>query len=63
MTDEALTSLGMKVPDLLDYSSTNDLVDFSKDLNEQLSSLIDLTENEVVYIKDTVDNMHYADDQ
>lgn len=57
MTDEALTSLGKKVPDLLDYSSGNKLIDFSADLNEQMFKLLDLTEVEVDYIKGKIDNL------
>ena len=71
MTDEALTSLGKKVPDIMDYSDQNALIDFSKDLNAQLYSLVGLTAEEISYIesvvkiKDTVSqyeqmlSMHY----
>lgn len=48
---EALTSLGKKVPDLMDYTSKNKLVDFSKDLDGQLNELVGLTADEVSYIK------------
>ena len=34
MTDEALTSLGKKVLDIIDYTDNNGLVDFSKDVNK-----------------------------
>jgi type II restriction/modification system DNA methylase subunit YeeA len=54
MTDEALTSLGKKVPDMMDYSNKNKLIDFSKDLNEQLYKLVDLTDEEVAYIESVV---------
>lgn len=33
MTDEALTSLGKRVPDILDYTSNNTLIDFNDNLN------------------------------
>lgn len=54
MTDESLTSLGKKVPDILDYSNGNTLVDFSKDLNCQLYNLIGLTDKEIEYIDSVV---------
>ena len=47
MTDEALTSLGKKVPDIMDYSDQNTLVDFQKDLNPQLYALVGLTSDEI----------------
>ena len=54
MTDEALTSLGKKVPDLMDYTNKNKLVDFSNDLDSQLNKLVGLTNEEVEYINGTV---------
>ena len=51
MTDEALTSLGKKVLDIIDYTDNNGLVDFSKDVNKQLYDLIGLTSDEVAYIE------------
>lgn len=50
MTDESLTSLGKRVPDLLDYG-TSGIVDFSKDINEQINQLIGLSNQEIEYIK------------
>ena len=54
MTDEALTSLGKKVPDLMDYTAKNPFVDFSKDLDPQLNKLFGLTKDEVDYINASV---------
>ena len=54
MTDEALTSLGKKVPDLMDYTKKNPLVDFTKDLDDQLNRLVGLTKDEIEYINGTV---------
>ena len=54
MTDEALTSLGKKVPDIMDYSDQNTLVDFQKDLNSQLYALVGLTSDEISYIESIV---------
>lgn len=57
MTDEALTSLGKKVPDLMDYSFKNTLVDFNSDLDEQLFSLCNFTVEERQYIINRVDSI------
>ncbi|WP_294430836.1 Eco57I restriction-modification methylase domain-containing protein [uncultured Treponema sp.] len=54
MTDEALTSLGKKVPDIMDYTNQNKLIDFSKDLNKQLYDLVGLESEEVEYIEKNV---------
>lgn len=56
MTDEALTSLRRKVPDLMDYTSHNKYIDFTKDLNEQVNKLFGLTEKEATYIHEVVIN-------
>ena len=57
MTDEALTSLGKKVPDIMDYSNKNKLIDFSKDLNKQLYKLIGLSPEEISFIESKVREM------
>ena len=57
MTDESLTSLGKKVPDLLDYSSNSTLIDFTKDLNAQLYALVGLTSNEINFIETAIKPM------
>ncbi|MEX0034515.1 Eco57I restriction-modification methylase domain-containing protein [Clostridium butyricum] len=54
MTDESLTSLGKKVPDIMDYTDNNGLIDFSGDVNKQLSDLIGLTDDEVSYIEKVI---------
>ena len=36
LTDESLTSLAKKVPDLLDYSDANGIIDYNGDVNDQL---------------------------
>ena len=45
LTDESLTSLAKKVPDLLDYTDTNSLIDYDKDINTQLYKLLGIDEN------------------
>ena len=57
MTDEALTSLGKKVPDIMDYSNKNKLIDFSKDLNKQLYELVGLSPEEISFIESKVREM------
>ncbi|MDO5332004.1 MAG: Eco57I restriction-modification methylase domain-containing protein, partial [Bacillota bacterium] len=54
MTDEALTSLGKKVPDFGNYKSDNGVLDFSKDLNVQLYELFGLEDDEISYIEATI---------
>ena len=39
LTDESLTSLAKKVPDLLDYSDENGIIDYNGDVNAQLYNL------------------------
>lgn len=55
MTDEALTSLGKRVPDLLNYSN-NDILNFDNDIDSQLYSLLGLTDAEIGYIESRVTN-------
>lgn len=51
LTDESLTSLAKKVPDLLDYTDTNSLIDYDKDINTQLYKLLGIDENGQKYIQ------------
>lgn len=57
MTDESLTSLAKVVPDILDYSDSNNLLDFEKNIDEQLQTLLELTDEQMVYIKEVVDSL------
>lgn len=57
MTDEALTALGLMVPDIEDYSSNNRFIDFEKDIDEQLYKKIELSDEEIDYIKNVVDSL------
>lgn len=54
MTDESLTSLGKRVPDVGNYSFSNHLIDFRNNLNQQLYSLVELTNEEILYIETIV---------
>lgn len=55
MTDESLTSLAKAVPDILDYSNSNRLINFSEDLDSQLFMLFSISEEEQAYVKSVVD--------
>ena len=50
MSNEALSSLAKFVPDLLDYSEDNKMIDFSKDIESQLITLLKLDKSDVEYI-------------
>lgn len=57
LTDEALSSLGKYVPDIIDYSDDNAIINFNKDIDLQLYSLLDLKDSEVSYIKKMIKPM------
>lgn len=57
MTDEALTSLGKKVPDFIDYSSNNKLLNFDENLDNQLAKIFGLTKSEMLYIINMVNSI------
>ena len=56
MTDEALTSLGKKVPHYKSYSNNNGYLNFDKDIDKQLVLQIGFTNDEFNYITETVRN-------
>ena len=58
MTEESLTSLGKKVLDIGDYSSTSP-IDFSKDVEKELAALIGLTSEEMECIEETIKALKY----
>jgi hypothetical protein len=51
LTGDALTSLAKRVPDLVDYTDANGLIDYSKDVNEQLYELFGIDEDNQRYIE------------
>lgn len=51
LTNEALSSLAKKVPDLLDYSNDNRYIDFSGDVNAQLYKLFNIDDKTQNYIR------------
>lgn len=56
MTDESLTSVAKQVPDILDYSDNNGIIDFSGDINNQLYALFDIDESNQIHIKEVLAN-------
>lgn len=54
LTDEALSSLAKWVPDLLDYSSSNKIIDFNKNIDQQLCEFIGFNQEDFQYINDRV---------
>ena len=54
MTDESLTSLAKKVPDLLDYTDNNGLIDYNGDVNGQLYKLFGIDDAQQQYIKEVL---------
>lgn len=56
LSDEALSSLAKYVPDLLNYSNNN-IINFKKPIDEQLYKLLNLTEQEIMYIKRVINTM------
>lgn len=52
LTDESLTSLAKKVPDLLDYSDENGIIDYNRDVNAMLYRLFDINEISQQYIQE-----------
>ena len=57
MTDENLSSLAKRVPDILDYTSKNQFVDFDKNTDKQLKKLMTLSSEEMEYIVTRVDSI------
>lgn len=54
LTDEALTSLAKKVPDIINYSDDNGIIDFDKDVDAQLYTLLQINEEDQIFIKQTL---------
>lgn len=54
MTDEALTSLAKAVPDILDYTDDNGVIDFQGNVNEQLYNLFNIDEPNQQHIREVL---------
>ncbi|EMB73704.1 Eco57I restriction-modification methylase domain-containing protein [Streptococcus mutans] len=57
MTDENLSSLARKVPDLKDYTSKNPYINFNQDINQQLYNMFNLNKREIKYIIERVSSI------
>lgn len=51
MTDESLTSLAKLVPDIGNYKDNNGIINFKKDIDDQLFDLFEITKKEQKYIQ------------
>ena len=54
MTDESLTSLAKKVPDLLDYTDSNGLINYNEDVDMQLYKLFGIDDIQQQYVKEVL---------
>ena len=54
LTDESLTSLAKKVPDLLDYSDENGIIDYNDDVNTQLCKLFGIDDKNQQHIREVL---------
>lgn len=57
LTDENLSSLAILVPDLLDYTKNQKLIDFSEDIDQQLSKLLNLSNEEIDRINNRLNSL------
>lgn len=62
LTDESLTSLAKKVPDLLDYSNANGIIDYNGDVNVQLYTLFGINDKNQQHIKEVLTLKGMIDD-
>ncbi|MDD7340123.1 MAG: Eco57I restriction-modification methylase domain-containing protein [Eubacteriales bacterium] len=63
LTDEALASLGKLVPDITNYTNDNGIINFSEDIDSQLFKLFNLSDEEIDYIKTTVNSQRNKGDE
>ena len=54
LTDENLTSLAMEVPDIVDYSDNNGIINFGADIDSQLFQIFSVDKNTQDYIAKTI---------
>lgn len=54
MTDEALTSLAKRVPDILNYRDDNGLIDFAQNIDSQLYKLFGISKPQQKYIENII---------
>ena len=54
MTDESLTSLAKQVPDILNYTDNNGLIDFNGDVDKQMYALFNIDKASQMHIKEVL---------
>lgn len=54
MTDESITSLAKLVPDIIDYTNENSIINFNKDTDNQLVELLLISKEEYIYIRSKI---------
>lgn len=54
LTDESITSLAKLVPDIIDYTNENSIIDFNKDIDNQLVELLGISKEEYIYIRSKI---------
>lgn len=57
LTDEALSSLGKYVPDILNYHSDNGIINFNSNIDNQLYELIKISAEEIAFIESMIKPM------
>lgn len=56
LTDESLTSLAKQVPDIINYTDNNGIIDFSGDVNAQLYRLFNVNSTSQAHIREVLSN-------
>lgn len=56
LTDESLTSLAKQVPDIINYTDNNGIIDFSGDINSQLYRLFNVDSTSQAHIREVLSN-------
>jgi type II restriction endonuclease len=56
LTDESLTSLAKQVPDIINYTDNNGIIDFSGDVNAQLYRLFNVDSTSQAHIREVLSN-------
>ena len=54
MTDESITSLAKLVPDIIDYTNENSIINFNKYIDNQLVELLWISKEEYIYIRSKI---------
>lgn len=54
LTDESITSLAKLVPDIIDYTNENSIINFNKDIDNQLVELLGISKEKYIYIRSKI---------